>query len=231
MAEIIVKLAGRICERVIVSNTTRIQIGRTPDNNIVLDNVGVSRHHATIEFRSGKSYIVDNQSLNGTFLNGHRVYEAELNDGDVLDIGKFILHYCEATTSSTASEGLQGTMMMETRKQRNLLLHNQPESETSPEQCAYELIVDGDSAKGEYLLDRPRLTLGSSASADIRISGWFVAGLQAHILWEQGNHYLENTGHFKRTKLNRHRLKGRTKLTVGDLIQIGHNKFQYVRCA
>ena len=66
-------------------------IGRDPDNDVVIDNAGVSRHHATIHYRGGAFEIRDEGSANGIFVNGERVTGLELEDGDSVQIGKFVL--------------------------------------------------------------------------------------------------------------------------------------------
>jgi len=69
------------------------RVGRHPDSDIFLDDVTVSRRHA--EFvRQGRAYVVrDVGSLNGTYLNRERVEEAQLENGDEVQIGKFKLVY------------------------------------------------------------------------------------------------------------------------------------------
>jgi hypothetical protein len=71
----------------------RTTIGRSPDCEIFLDDVTVSRKHAVLTQRDGKFVIEDLGSLNGTFLNRHRIETAELNDGDELQIGKYRLMF------------------------------------------------------------------------------------------------------------------------------------------
>ena len=71
----------------------RTTIGRSPDCEIFLDDVTVSRKHAVLSQRDGKFVIEDLGSLNGTFLNRHRIESAELNDGDELQIGKYRLTF------------------------------------------------------------------------------------------------------------------------------------------
>jgi pSer/pThr/pTyr-binding forkhead associated (FHA) protein len=71
----------------------RTTIGRSPDCEIFLDDVTVSRKHAVLSQRDGKFVIEDLGSLNGTFLNRHRIESAELNDGDELQIGKYRLMF------------------------------------------------------------------------------------------------------------------------------------------
>ena len=65
--------------------------GRHPESDVFLDDVTVSRRHAEIRRRDNRFYVVDNGSLNGTYVNRKRVDETELSNGDELQIGKFKL--------------------------------------------------------------------------------------------------------------------------------------------
>ncbi len=71
-----------------------LTIGRATDNDIVIPDVLASRHHATLIPTPGGMQIVDNRSINGTFVNGTRVDKALLNEGDVVTVGNvdLVLH-------------------------------------------------------------------------------------------------------------------------------------------
>ena len=66
-------------------------LGRDPDSDIFLDDVTVSRKHAKIRLSGERVFVADVGSLNGTYLNGERVDEAELRHGDEMWIGKYKL--------------------------------------------------------------------------------------------------------------------------------------------
>jgi pSer/pThr/pTyr-binding forkhead associated (FHA) protein len=75
----------------------RIRLGRHPDSEIVLDDITVSRRHASIE-RTADGYVVtDAGSLNGTYVNQERIDQAVLQHGDELQVGKFRLVLFERT--------------------------------------------------------------------------------------------------------------------------------------
>ena len=68
----------------------KITIGRSSDNNIVVDNKLTSRHHAIIQKIKDAYFIKDEKSTNGTFLNGQRIPPekyVKLNPGDKITIG------------------------------------------------------------------------------------------------------------------------------------------------
>jgi ribosomal protein L40E len=67
----------------------RTRIGRSPDCEIFLDDVTVSRNHAVLLEANGKFSVEDQGSLNGTFVNRNRIDSAPLEEGDELQIGKY----------------------------------------------------------------------------------------------------------------------------------------------
>jgi hypothetical protein len=71
----------------------RTTIGRSPECEIFLDDVTVSRKHAVLTQRDGAFFIEDLGSLNGTFLNRRRIESGQLSDGDELQIGKYRLTF------------------------------------------------------------------------------------------------------------------------------------------
>ena len=69
------------------------QAGRHPNADIFLDDVTVSRKHAEF-IRVGTEFeVLDQASLNGTYLNGVRIDSAKLTSGDEVQIGKFKLTF------------------------------------------------------------------------------------------------------------------------------------------
>ena len=67
----------------------RTRIGRSPDCEIFLDDVTVSRNHAVLVRADGKFTVEDQGSLNGTFVNRKRIDSAQLEEGDEVQIGKY----------------------------------------------------------------------------------------------------------------------------------------------
>jgi pSer/pThr/pTyr-binding forkhead associated (FHA) protein len=71
----------------------KMTIGRSPEAGVFLDDVTVSREHATLVRRGGDWFLDDSGSLNGTYVNRQRVDSHRLADGDELQIGKFKLSF------------------------------------------------------------------------------------------------------------------------------------------
>jgi pSer/pThr/pTyr-binding forkhead associated (FHA) protein len=74
-----------------------VTVGRRTDSGVFLDDVTVSRAHATFERRAGDGWFVkDAGSLNGTYVNGEQVDETKLATGDQVQIGRFRLTFFQA---------------------------------------------------------------------------------------------------------------------------------------
>jgi len=71
----------------------RVVVGRSPESEVFLDDVTVSRAHATLVRDDDGYTIEDSGSLNGTYVNRRRVERAKLEDGDEVQIGKYRLTY------------------------------------------------------------------------------------------------------------------------------------------
>jgi hypothetical protein len=90
---LVVRSGGGRAGEHFVPRGPRTTIGRSPDCDIFLDDVTVSRNHAVLIDDSGRFTIEDQGSLNGTYVNRSRVESAELEDGDELQIGKYRLTF------------------------------------------------------------------------------------------------------------------------------------------
>jgi pSer/pThr/pTyr-binding forkhead associated (FHA) protein len=73
----------------------RNTIGRSPEAEVFLDDVTVSRNHALLVRRRDGLYIDDLGSLNGTYVNRRRIESHRLQNGDELQVGKYKLTYLE----------------------------------------------------------------------------------------------------------------------------------------
>ena len=73
----------------------RMTIGRSPEAEVFLDDVTVSRNHALLVRRRDGLYVDDLGSLNGTYVNRHRIESHRLQNGDELQVGKYKLTYLE----------------------------------------------------------------------------------------------------------------------------------------
>ena len=85
-----------------------IRIGRTPDNDLVVSDLDLSRHHAELRKSPAGSYeIIDLGSHNGIFVNGKRVSQATLTDQDIISIGHSTFRLAEGELWQFADDDSQ----------------------------------------------------------------------------------------------------------------------------
>ncbi|MCH5243473.1 MAG: FHA domain-containing protein, partial [Lentimicrobiaceae bacterium] len=69
------------------------RIGREQDNDLILSNEKVSRHHAEIIFNGSGFEIIDKRSTNKVIVNGQFVERATLKSGDIIGLGKVVITF------------------------------------------------------------------------------------------------------------------------------------------
>jgi DNA-binding NtrC family response regulator len=119
-----------------------LTIGREPGNNIVLDEFASARH-ARIEKREKRFVLRDLRSRNGTLVNGTRVIEVELSDGDRICIGSMEL------TFSIHKEGVSNKPLLSSKNLIwNVQLNKLPGLAESP----FPILITGPSGTGKDIL-------------------------------------------------------------------------------
>ncbi len=226
MPEIVVKYEDKIIERV-VSEKKRLTVGRTSDNDIVLDNRGVSRKHAQIEFNDNAAVIIDNESLNGTFVNNRRVTEEILRDGDTITIGKFSLEYYTETRRPETGSGLDGTMVLNTKKQKELVARDRSEKEIVKRMGGNVLMGEDNTDFSEFRLDRDVTTIGKAKFVHVHAKGFLLSGIQAKIVKENDQTAIINLGRKGKTRVNGEEID-RQVLKNGDIIQVGKSVYRFL---
>jgi adenylate cyclase len=126
MPKLIYKIEGE--EHQFELKSGKMSIGRMEGNDLILFDPTVSRKHAEIEKREAGFMLTDLASRNGLFLNGNKINEGMLKDGDEIKVGSFALSYREdqganvlmSEGSSDVSLG-EGTIMRSLKEVREML--------------------------------------------------------------------------------------------------------------
>jgi len=147
----------------------RTTLGRSPDNDIVLDNLVVSGHHCMFELKGlADVYIEDLHSTNGTYVNGKMVLRQRLHDGEVISIGNFRIQYLSA---SERPSGFSETMAMK------LDASGQPDR---PQHAIFQ-VLNGSSEGLEMPVVKAVTTFGKPGVSVVAVShrrdGYYVAHL------------------------------------------------------
>lgn len=198
-------------------------IGRIQENDIVIDNLAVSRRHAKIYVKDGKAVIKDLGSANGTFVNGLQVDEVELKSGDIILIGKHMLKFYEEESPSS-EESLafrygEGTVMFDAQTQEKFL--EKLKSELSSFKAPKLILFDGK----EIQIQNDSFRIGKNSNSNLKIDGLFVKSPHAKIIKRtDGTYKIVSMGSFLRpTKVNGTKVKEQI-LRDGDIIGIGKHE-------
>jgi FHA domain len=92
-AALVIRSGGGRAGETFVITGDQSRIGRSPEAEVFLDDVTVSRNHALLVRRRDGVYIDDLGSLNGTYVNRKRIESHKLQDGDELQVGKYKLTF------------------------------------------------------------------------------------------------------------------------------------------
>jgi pSer/pThr/pTyr-binding forkhead associated (FHA) protein len=240
MINLILKLKETQIDEFNLEKST-ITIGRSQENDIVIDNIAVSRRHAQLELKEEKGYVLrDLGSSNGTFLNGVQIdaNDHELHDGDVLTIAKFELQVKGLTLAPKAApkipgrSDVDGTLIYEAPPRRKPT----PEPAAVPEQKPVSSPVlkatKGPSKGKEFKMTKEVTTLGKGSQDDISVGGWFVSPSQAKIRRQGDRFYISHKGgFFSSTKVNGIGIKEEHLLKNQDEIAIGDGTFAFIHPA
>ncbi|MBD3233102.1 MAG: FHA domain-containing protein [candidate division Zixibacteria bacterium] len=229
MAEIVVKFGDKVIEK-FVTEKERISIGRSSENDIVLDNKAVSRKHTIVEFKSDTAIVIDNESLNGTFVNNRKVSEEILNQNDVITIGKFDLEFHPHVASQSLvpeEDGLEGTMVLQTKRQKELIEKDREDRKIAAEYGGPLLVDESTGDDSKYLLDGI-LTIGKSKLATIQAKGFLLSNLQAKIIPDGDRHMVVNIGKKGKVKINGEDSEKQI-LKNGDIIKVGKSTYRYLQ--
>ncbi|HEU4708291.1 MAG TPA: FHA domain-containing protein [Methylophilaceae bacterium] len=88
----------------------RVTIGRRPSNDIHIDNLAISGEHAVVKTIGKDAFLEDLGSTNGTLVNRKKVQQHILQDGDVIELGKYQLKYVASDVTGTATAKLASTV-------------------------------------------------------------------------------------------------------------------------
>lgn len=195
-------------------------IGRTEDNDIVIDNLAVSRLHAVLEKDKGEYYIRDCDSLNGTLVNGKRVGRARLENGDEIVIGKhkLVVHAGSRKSLLTSQDELEKTMIM-TPEERPLVA-------AAHEKEIYRAKLVEKTGSGDIVveLNKPNFVLGKDEEADIALNGFLVARRHAEILRRDGEYVIRHVAGIRKVTVGGRAVR-ETVLRNNDSIRIANREF------
>ena len=252
MAKLILKFEAAVLKEIPLKKSS-LSIGRSPGNDVVIDNLAVSGHHARLSIDEDHYVLEDMNSLNGTFLNNQRIRRSTLKDGDEIMIGKHSLVYREEggimsqdmveATQPAQQRSMDSTMVLDTKQRREFLAKATSVSAASTGELTGEatgadagppkdrlgclIVLDGKTDQHEYILTSKLSVIGKSDMASVKLKGWFAPRVAAIINRREGGYNISPSDKAGAAKINSQVLSAPRELKEGDMIQIGRVKMQF----
>lgn len=180
-------------------------LGRDEEADVMLEGETVSRHHCEIT-RWGAIYVLRDNSRNGTFVNGHRVRQVQLHDGDQIRVGQNIL-------SVHLTSGV-GTSLLASRATAADRLP--PVLEFAP-----HIVIKGLEEGVTQTFDEDRITIGRRPGNQVTLEADNISRQHAAIERREGQYYICDLGSANGSFLNEQRTDI-AALNDGDRVRIGN---------
>lgn len=225
MAKLILQFKGANIKEFLLEKTS-ITIGRDPKNDIVIDNLAVSRFHTRITQHGNSYFVEDLQSGNGTFLNEQRVYKEILKHKDAITVGKHTLVFMYDPVFPATELDEAATSLLE---ETVIVSSESPCGRADVEgtlSAHLVLLISGTPHQSVPLTKLVTLG-GKSAQADIRLRGFFVGDVAFSISKTPRGFVISHAGGRRRARVNGEVVKRQRELLEGDIITIGPTKFRF----
>jgi pSer/pThr/pTyr-binding forkhead associated (FHA) protein len=229
MAKVLLKFKEAVVKEIPLDRDV-ITIGRKAENDIAIDNQAISGHHAKITKEGDAIFIEDANSLNGTYVNGQKVFKSELYNGDVILIGVHTLEVISDKIRETDTKGfavrgrsMDETMVIAPEDQKKILASADKEK---PDILGGFIVIEGSTDKRDYLLKERVTTIGKEDSAGIHLKGFFAPKVTALINRRKEGYFITPAGG-KSLKVNGQQVDHRYDLKDGDIVETGGLKLQF----
>jgi len=236
---IVVKLKNRPLKTYPFSGR-EMSIGRNCDNDIVIDNLSVSRKHAVIASGKEGFSITDCNSKNGTFVNGKPIKQSALKSGDSILLGKYTLVFEVPQGDALPVADLDQTVIIPNfrggeRDGGNRGTLGDERTEASKEiHIDYPVVNESTprlrrrSTNEDYPIRGDSFLIGRDGKSDIRLAGLFTPKKLAEITRLGDAFLLQRVGGKKKISVNGETMEEKI-LEENDLIAIGSEEFVFKR--
>ena len=216
-----------------VAKGKSVTIGRKEDNDIQIENLAVSGHHAKIDSVGDGFLLTDLQSKNGSFVNDELVSSHWLQQGDSVTIGKHTLTFSYDDYEKKPDEGegmMDQTMVMDTDTYRRMMGKSDQELAEARNIAKDPVGILSYLAggEGEIKLTNRITKIGKSPSSEIVVKGIMMGSTAVVISRKPKGYTLSYVDGMTKPKVNGEVVKESVDLKEFDIIDVGSAKFQFV---
>ncbi len=221
-----------------------VTIGRLPDNQVQIDNLAVSGHHAKI-YREGDHYVIEDiSSLNGTYVNNHRISKAIVKNEDQVLVGKHTLVFKdEYDEDAPAAQAAANPVPPVATAGAAVVLDNKKAKEMVPqtaagaaavaapapvvERIAILTVLQGRTDQSKYVLSSKLNVIGKSPMASIKLKGWFAPKVAGVINHRDHKYFIAASEKDLKVKVNDAQISGQRELQEGDIVEVAGVKMTF----
>jgi len=233
MVKVVVKL-GKAVVNEVEFEAGPVTIGRSADNDLRIENLAVSGHHARLEPDGDVYHIVDVGSTNGTLVNDRKVKVQVLREADTVTIGKHTLSFrfgaekdepgaaaASGARAAPSAAALDRTMVLDTRSQRE---REEREAEERRRRKGGPVgvltVLQGAADRTEHEIDRDYVMIGKDPDAGVRLKGLLVPRVAGFVARDKDGYWLVPPEAGGALRLNGQALAERKRLKDGDTIEV-----------
>ena len=232
MPKLLLGFQGAVIKEIPITKR-ELTVGRTADNDIVIDNPAVSSHHCKITMSADTFFVEDLNSSNGVFVNAKKTTKASLKNNDVIGIVKHTLKFIDdrpegaaAAPAPAAAPSADATMMIAPQKRQEIAAV----AATAAQKPAVVRVIKGVVDQLEHELKAQSTYIGKSDKAHIRIKGTGFFGSapeSACMIARRMEGYFLLPVKENYAKLNGKVVGQKELLKDGDVIEVGGTTLQF----
>ena len=197
---------------------TPFAIGRKSDNDLCLEDIAVSGHHARIVKVQEVLFLEDLTSTNGTFINEQKIDRRQLQDADSIRIGTHRLIFRGNQPALVESPSACGIPVTD----QTMIVAGSPAGERAAldQNVGLVEILSGKTDQPQYRLSKHVSLIGAQDDAVITLTGWFAPKTAAVISRRGDGYVVSPTESGKRILVNGRPVQGEHALRHADVVEV-----------
>lgn len=239
MAHLTLVLQGREVRKFVL-NASVTTIGRAQDNDIVINNLALSRRHAQVELKGGRFEVTDLGSQNGVYVNQERIRGSRaLLDSDTITLGTYQFVFSESSGSEpNIRDAKRPRAPAGAARERTVALSSDPVMDESrggsrprgaeEEHVPLLILTYNDVELQRFPLKSASCVIGRSSECDVQIAERRLSRRHCEIVCMDGIYFVKDLGSQNGTYVNRKRIQDIHELEAGDVLNFAEYAIRYL---
>ncbi len=201
-------------------------IGRAQDNDIVINNLALSRRHAEVSCKNGRFAVQDLGSQNGVFVNSERIRNARaLNDADTITLGTYHFVFSDHSPDPDIKSARPRRHEVTQLEAPDDPIADQEDAEPD---APLLVLKYNDVELQRFTLTNERCLIGRAKDCDVQIAERRLSRRHCEIIRDSSGFVLQDLGSQNGTYVNRKRIQGSHGLKHGDILNFAEYSILYL---